>query len=107
MPISQTLKFWRGEDLILNFTMTPTVDITGWVISFTITKSQNNQSKVLQQTATITSGPNGQFQVLLSSAQTDAIQPDKYFHDVWRTNPGSERILALGDCIVGGSARIP
>lgn len=106
MPIVQTVKVYRGEDITLNFTMTPARDITGWVISLTIAKSYDNPNKLLQATATITSGPNGTFSVILTSAQLN-INPDKYVYDVFRTSPGNARILSIGDFIIGPDARNP
>lgn len=107
MPIAQTIKIFRGEDIILHFTMTPVEDITGWVISLTVAKNNNMTQKVTQQTAVLTSGPNGTFDVYLPKSVTQAIEPDTYKYDVWRTNTGEERILSVGDFIVGANARIP
>lgn len=106
MPIVQSVQIWRGEDIELQFTMTPGVDITGWVISLTVAKAFNVPNKTFQTTAVITSGPNGQYSVFLPSATTN-IQPDNYVFDVFRTSPGNRRILALGPFIVGGDAQFP
>lgn len=106
MPIVQSIKIYRGEDIPLQFTMTPGVDITGWVISLTVAKAYNNPNKAFQETAVITSGPNGEFSFFLSSVTTD-IQPDKYVYDVFRVNPGNRRILALGDFEIAPDVREP
>lgn len=98
---------YRGEDVTLHFTMTPVEDITGWVISFTVAKNYNTNVKVFQLTATITSGPFGQFDVIIPESITTNVEPDKYVHDVWRTNVGQRRILSVGDFILGADARNP
>lgn len=106
MPVVQNILVYRAEDIILNFTMSPNVDITGWVISMTIAKSYNHSNKLIQITGIITSGPNGQFQMLLTSSQLD-MQPDKYVYDVWRTSPGNARILNIGDFEIKENVREP
>jgi hypothetical protein len=85
--------------------MTPVVDITGWVISFTVATSFGNPTKELQVTATITNGPLGMFDVIMTQAQTILINPDKYVYDLWKTNTGDQRILSVGDFNVGARAR--
>lgn len=106
MPVVQSIKVYRGEDIILPFTMSPSVDITGWVLSMTIAKAYNNPNKLIQVTGNITSGPNGQFTMYLTSAQLN-ITPDTYVYDVWRNSPGNARILSVGEFIVGADARNP
>ena len=106
MPVVQSIKVYRAEDIVLNFTMSPAVDITGWVLSLTVAKAYNNPNKIFQQTGVITNGPNGLFTVQLTSAQLD-ITPDRYVYDVWRTSPGNARILSVGDFIVAADAREP
>lgn len=107
MPIAQTIKIFRGEDIVLHFTMDPVEDITGWTISFTVAKNYNTSTKVTQATAVLTSGPLGTFDVYLPKSVTEGIEPETYKYDVWRTNSGEERILSIGDFIVGADARIP
>lgn len=106
MPVVQSIKVYRAEDITLNFTMTPPKDITGWVISMTVSKAFNNVNKVFQVTGTITSGPNGQFSIIITSAQLN-ITPGKYAYDVFRNSPGNLRILSIGDFIIGEDARFP
>lgn len=106
MPVVQNITVYRGEDITLNFTMVPPIDITGWVISMTIAKANNIFTKLIQVTAINTSGPNGQFQTILTSNQLD-IQPDKYVYDVFRTSPGNKRILSVGDFELKPDARYP
>ena len=106
MPIVQSITIGRGEDIELNFTETPRRDITGWVISLTVAKAFNIPNKTFQVTATITSGPNGEYQFIIPSA-TSNINPDKYVYDVFRVNPGNRRLLALGDFNIEPDAQFP
>ena len=106
MPVIQTITVWRGEDITLDFTMVPARDITGWVISLTIAKNFNNPNKLIQVTATVTNGPLGTFSVILTSAQLD-IEPGNYVYDVFRINPGFNRILSAGQFELKADAREP
>lgn len=106
MPVVQSIKVYRGEDITLNFTMVPARDITGWVISLTVAKAYDINNKVFQVTAINTNAPAGQFSVIITSAQLN-INPDKYVYDVFRTSPGNARILSIGDFIIGPDARNP
>ena len=107
MPIVQTIKMYRGEDVTLHFNMTPPEDITGWVISLTVAKNYDTTVKAFQLTAVATNAPLGLFDVIIPKSITINLNPDKYVHDVWRVNPGSERILSVGDFILGADARFP
>jgi hypothetical protein len=107
MAINQTISIGRGEDITLNFTMTPRVDITGWNIQFTITNEYNQAAKVLQVAGIAISAPLGRFSVTLSNIQTEVIAPNIYTYDVWRIDSGNERILSIGQFIVTPNARIP
>lgn len=106
MPVVQSITVYRGEDITLGFTMVPPRDITGWDISFTVAKSYNNPNKLIQVTATLTSGPNGTFDVILTSGQLD-IEPGTYVYDVFRVTPGNLRILSVGEFIIKADAREP
>lgn len=106
MPIISSIEIYRGETVTLHFSMTPPKDITGWTISFTAAKARGSQNKLFQVTATITSGPNGTFDVPITNIQSN-ILPGTYAWDVWRVNPGFDRILGEGDFIISPSARIP
>jgi hypothetical protein len=105
MPVVQTVKVYRGEDIELYFTMTPKVDITGWVLSLTVANAYNNQNKTFQVTGIITSGPNGEFHFIIPSATLD-IAPKTYAYDVFRTSP-SRKLLSVGNFIISEDARYP
>lgn len=106
MPIVGNIDVYRGEDIILNLTHTPSKDITGWVISMTVSKSLDMTNKLFQITGTLTSGPNGQAQIIILSAQIN-IEPKTYFYDIFRVNPGFFRCLRIGELIVHEDSRFP
>jgi hypothetical protein len=107
MAINQTISIGRGEDIELKFTMTPRVDITGWLIQFTVTSQLNNSPKVAQLNAVLTNAPLGKFSIYLSANQTYIIFPDVYQYDVWRIDAGQERILSIGKFEVTANSRVP
>lgn len=92
MASSDIISIFRGEDLDLNFTLDPAEDITGWTIVFTA----RTDSGVLTKPGTVVDGPNGKFDVTLDDVDTDGVKPGHYAYDVWRTDTGSERVLAIG-----------
>lgn len=106
MPIVQSINVRRGENIVLHFTMSPGKDITGWVISFTVAKAWNASNKTFQVTATITSGPNGTFDVIITSDQLN-IATGTYYYDLFRTDPGNFRCLSVGEFIISEDVRFP
>ena len=104
MATTQEIGITRGESKALRFNMRPVVDITGWVLSFTIVKKLDSPTKVTQQTGVIVSGPSGIFDILLPRSVTLLIDAGTYYFDVWRTNAGEENPVADGKFVVKGSA---
>ena len=101
MPATDSIEIYKGEDVTLSFTMNPVVDITGWTLEFNIEQSG---TVVLTKSASVTDGPNGLFSVSLTDADTDGLA-NNYTYDVWRTDDGSESVLAIGNFIVHRVAR--
>lgn len=105
--IDQDFTVYRGAAPTLNFTMTPTADITGWTIRFTVARALGSSAKaIVSQTATVTNGPLGLFSVALTAGQTD-LRPADYEYDVWRVDAGLEEPLALGTLTVADVVRLP
>lgn len=75
------------------------VNITGWVIQFTLRKKAGDpdtgQSPVLQVAGVVVSGTDGTYRISLTSAQTK-IPAGNYDYDIWRTTTGSETQMAHG-----------
>lgn len=94
---SQThrLAFHRGQDVTLEFQLTPPADVTGWTISL---KAADALAGSVQFTkaATVLDGPRGRFQFTLAAADTAALAVGRYVWDVRRTDSGLKATLADG-----------
>jgi len=97
MATKNNIEIFRGEVVLLNFTMSPTVDITGWTIQFFCGELTVN--------ATIVSGGGGIFSVSLSRTNTAAWTPGTKRYDIWRTDSNSDVVLAYGAIEVMDVAR--
>jgi len=106
MPVVQSILIYRGENVPLHFSMSPKKDITGWVISFTVSNGYNNPTKLFQITAIATNAPMGKFDVIITELQSN-IEPGNYVYDLWRTDPGNRRILSVGEFKIEKDARNP
>jgi len=106
MPVVQSITIYRGEDITIPFTMSPKKDVTGWVISFTVANGYGNPTKLFQVTAVNTDAPNGKFSVILDKTQTN-IKPGNYVYDLFRVDPGNNRILSVGEFTILPDARNP
>ena len=95
---------YYGEDVTLNFTMTPVENITGWTLQLTVTRALGSVTKVIQKTGEIISGAAGTFRFILVTTDTD-VAPEVYQYDVWRTNAGNERLLAIGTFTIADQSR--
>lgn len=105
--MAQAIRISRGESIALDWTMAPTQDIAGWTFKLYVAKQANSSQKVLQATPTVTSAVAGTFGVALASVVTAALLPGSYYWDVWRDDPGQERVLASGAFVVTANARFP
>ena len=106
MPVVQSILVYRGEDINLHFSMSPKKDITGYTISFTVANGYNNPIKLFQVTAIPTNAPMGRFDVIITKAQLN-IDPGNYVYDLFRTDPGNNRILSVGEFVIAKDARNP
>ena len=106
MATVQTITVYRGEQVVLNFTMSPVVNISGWTLPFTVAKKSNSPTKLIQVNGVILAGPSGTFSVTLTEENTDQT-PDTYYFDVWRNDEGYEQVLAIGSFVVLPTARLP
>jgi hypothetical protein len=98
---------YRGEDVALNFTLTPLTDITGWTLSFKVKQRLDDAAALLTIAGSITTAAAGTFSVTLSAANTTTLSAGRYTYDVWRTDSGSNAALAIGALTVKGSVRLP
>lgn len=103
MPGSDQVIVYKGEDVDLEFTMNPVVDITGWTINFNVLGADGRP--VAARAAVLTDAANGVFTVSLLDDDLDALRAGTYRYDAWRTDPGLERAVAVGDFVVRSPAR--
>lgn len=96
---------YRGEAATLTFTMTPVVDITGWLISMVVKRKWVDSSALLNMSGTVTNGPNGVFTVDITNNQIKTtLGVGLFAYDVQRTTSGSETVLSIGRFVVKQSS---
>lgn len=97
------IQVYKGEDIVLNFTETPVPvgGIGGWTIKFSLRRLQDGSLTLLhEEDAVIQDGNAGTYQVTIPGEPLGSgthRTPNKYYYDVWRTNAGSEAVLAIGE----------
>jgi hypothetical protein len=87
MSVTQNLRFFRGEDVTLDFQMTPPEDVTGWTIVFKLADKLGGTVQ-FSKTATVVDGPRGRY--------TAGLAVGRYVWDARRTDAGSKATLADG-----------
>lgn len=96
MATINNISIYKGEAVVINFTMSPVTDITGWTISLTIRTNANDVGSALLTVAgVVVSAVAGTFKFTLTSAQTK-IAVGNYAYDVQRIDAGGESVLSLG-----------
>jgi len=81
--------FTQGDSFTIKISHNPVKDITGGSLVFVMKKRENDTTKVLSVTHTIGSNPlddptNGIGYITVTSADTSAIAPGKYFGSIKR-----------------------
>lgn len=102
MAQTDTITVYRGEDRLIEVTMEPVVDITGWTLLLSV---HGVGETIFTKDGTITSAENGTFTFTLADDDTAELRPGRYTYDVWRTDSGSERVVAIGEFIITDVAR--
>lgn len=85
----------RGEDVDLEFQLSPAVDCTGWTISLKIAPTLGGTVSTTKS-ATIVDGPRGRFRVALAAADTSSLAVGRHVWDARRTDSGNKVTLAEG-----------
>jgi hypothetical protein len=94
MAGTDEIAIYRGEDVVLPFTMSPVEDITGWTLLMSVS---GGGAVLFTKAGAVISGAAGTFSVSLTDAETELLAAsDVYDYDVWRTDAGAERVLARG-----------
>jgi hypothetical protein len=96
MSIPSNISFFRGEDVVLDFQLSPMEDISGWSITLKVADSLGG-TVVITKSATITDGPRGKFRVTIASADTASLAAGRYTWDARRTDSGAKATLAHGE----------
>lgn len=98
MAITNNISFYKGERVVLDFTMSPVESIAGWTITLTLRDNAADPDPVVLTVAgSIVSAAAGTFRFTLTHAQTLALGANRsYAYDVQRTDSGSECVLSIG-----------
>lgn len=96
MSIPSNFSFFRGEDVTLDFQMSPVEDVTGWSLSLKVADSLGG-SVQFTKTPSILDGPRGRFRATIASADTASLTAGRYTWDVRRVDGGSKATLAHGE----------
>ncbi len=97
MSVTSSLSFFRGEDVTVDFQMTPPADVTGWTISFTLKDTLGGTTQTgFPLTAAIVDGPGGRFRVAIASGLTAGLAVGRYVWDARRIDAGNKTTLADG-----------
>lgn len=91
------IRIGKGEDEVLNFTITDSwgtaVNITGGTISFLV-YSKSGWNAVITKTASIISWVDGTCSVTLADTDTD-ITAWLYFYELWLVDSGWQKIQVI------------
>lgn len=104
----QEIEVFYGEEVLLTFTHAAG-GMTGKTIRFTVARKRHSSTKMIGPVAAVVVNDTT-YTVSLDADDTD-VQPTKdlnpYFWDAWIIDAENERVIACGDFIVKGSARLP
>lgn len=107
MAAHNDFAWFRGEDILITFTMTPLTDITGWTISAKVKTAVQEPTALLTIAGTVTSAAAGIFTVAVTAAQnTSTLAVGRYDYSVTRTDSGSVAVLSEGTITVKPSAQV-
>lgn len=89
---------YKKEAATLTFTAAAVTSMSAWTITFNLKQYHGDTSALLTITPTITDSTNGVFTVALTTTHTGTTMGtiQSYPFDVWRTDSGSETLLAFG-----------
>jgi hypothetical protein len=99
MSVPSNISFFQGEDVQLNFYVTPPTDVTGWTLTGTV-KDKLGGTVQFTFTPSILDAGRGWIQVTWPRSNTSALTPGDYVWDVRRTDSGKNTVLANGEATV-------
>lgn len=102
---------YTGEDKTLTITVyqsdeSTAQNITGWSLSYRWKRSLSDADSdaVLTKTTssgiTLTTPASGLCAVAIADTDTDSLQPQTYYHELKRTDAGSETVLMTGTVVL-------
>lgn len=102
MPTPANFSFYKGEDIVVNVSIIPVVNITGWSLKFTMRKTLDILPILITKTTggggiTITNGPGGIFTITINDADTSSADVGQYLFDIQRTDAGGAQVLTIGN----------
>lgn len=107
MAAHNDFSWFRGEDILLTFTMSPVTNIAGWTISLAVKSTLYDAATVLTLVGTIADAAGGIFTVPISAAQnTTTLSSGDYAYAAQRTDSGSVAVLSEGSIKVKPSAKL-
>jgi hypothetical protein len=92
---SHRIAFHRGQDVALDFQLSPPEDGTGWNLTLKLAATLGGSIEVTK-TASVTDGPRGYFRVTLAAADTASLAVGRHVWDVRRSDSGHKTTLADG-----------
>lgn len=104
MAANDTIRMFRGEDVVKPFRMSPAEDITGWTIELTVA---GPKADLFERAASVTSAEEGEFEFAIAKADTLGADPVAHAYAVRRTDPGEERVIAAGVFIIESAVGEP
>lgn len=90
---------YKGENIELDFTLTPATDITGWTIVFTLKRLLEDGEALASIQADLDTPLSGEFSISIPS-DTLLLPAGVYYYDVQRTDAGSRAVLSIGKLTV-------
>lgn len=105
-PIRAPDAWFQGETRVFRFLVetetedgTPQ-DVSGWAVRWQIMAHKKAQDTLLEKATgagiVIADGPGGVCEVTIDPADTTAMEPKLYWHELWRTDAGFETVLSYG-----------
>jgi hypothetical protein len=99
MSVQSNIAFFQGEDVVLNFQLTPPQDVSTWSFASSV-KDKLGGTLQFSPAVSVTDGGRGRFKLTLTRTNTSALAPGDYVWDVRRTDSGNNSVLAHGEMTV-------
>lgn len=104
-PITSTHNWFVGEDKILQWTIYQTTalsspqNLAGYTMQFLLARHYED-TPLLTKSVTIVTSTAGTCRATIADTDTSTMAPKTYVYSLWRTNDGSEQVLAFGQAVL-------